>query len=70
MQVEQYAAGEVLFDQGEDATDLFIVEEGLVTVITNFLRRSPDESQVPIPDTLLSNQRDRLAPLHPPPTRT
>ncbi len=71
LQEERYTQGEVLFDQGEEATHLFIVEEGIVNVITNFLRRSPDESQVPIPESLLADQRDRSVlgtPSTPPPS--
>lgn len=59
MQEESFEAGEVLFEQGEEASHLFIIEEGLINVTVNFLRLSPDESQVPIPDSLQSQQRDR-----------
>ena len=59
MQEESFESGEVLFEEGSDATDLFIIEEGIVNVSVNFLEPSPDESSVPIPENLHSTQRTR-----------
>lgn len=59
MQEESYESGDVLFEQGDDATDLFIIEEGCINVSVNFLEPSPDESSVPIPEHLHSTQRTR-----------
>ncbi len=58
-QEESFESGELLFEQGDDATDLFIIEEGCVNVSVNFLEPSPDESSVPIPEHLHSTQKTR-----------
>lgn len=59
MQETDYREGEKIWRIGEDAQELFVVEEGNVCVVEDYLQQSQDESLVPFPEGLVHGSNAR-----------
>lgn len=61
MQELKFQAGAVIFETGDEAQHLYIVEEGIICMHGSFLTLTEAEREVPFPSSLVATKPDRCA---------